>query len=1074
VKPFEQFILWIKIILVFIFLPLVLKAQTSQTVNSGSQTAIVNFPVTTCTYNWTNSNSAIGLAASGIGDIPAFTATNATGSNIIATITATPTRPTPQPPLLYIPNFNDNNVSVIDANTYALITTVPVGTNPYNVMVSHDYNRVYVANQGSNTVSVIYMPTNRVLATVPGFSNPGAMAVTQDNLLTYVANTGSNTVSIISNITYTIVSTITVGPHPAGLALSSNDSKLYVTNNDGTISIVNTATSTVTTTGPIVSNLSFVLLSPDDSKLYVADEILNKIVIINAANNTVAANIPVGSVPNGITISPDGSRLYVATPANNNVAVINTATNTVINNIPVSSAPTGVSISGDGSLLYVANSGSNNVSVIDVGTSAIIKTINVGAKPYAVGNFYLTRADCGAPITFNITVNAATGSSIATTGTPSSLSTTYGTPSSSTNFMVSGANISGGILVTPPSGFEVSIDGINYANTITVPGNGTISPTKVYIRLKQTDAAGIYTGNIVLSSAGASPVNVTMPSSTVSPLAINIYVFGSKHYGDVINNFVATTSNFNFSVINAGLKNGETVASLDISFTGGNTATDPPGSYNNVIHVANLTGSNGFLLSNYTVNYQDGPLTVLPAPLTITANNVNKIFGTTLTNEVSSTAFTTTGLQNSETVSSIAVTYGNGGAANAAIGTYNGSVVPSAAVGGNGFLSSNYAINYVPGTLSVIAAGPSITTTAPLQPLTTVYGTPSASTSFNVSGSNLTAGILVTPPAGFEVSADNVTFSNTVTIGSAGTVASTTVYIRLKQTTFVGSYSGNISSKSAGASDGNQAMPASAVTPAPLLITANDATKVYGNSLTGGSGLIAFTVSGLKNAETVGTVTIAYGSGAAATANAGNYSASVTPSAITGGTFTASNYTPAYQSGTITVTPAPLTVTADDKNKLYGDVNPAFTVSYTGFVNGDDVTQLTTPPVANTTATQASQVGQYPITVSGGAATNYTFAYVSGTLNVDPVPFSLITIPNTFTPNGDGINDTWNITNLNTYPKTTVEILNRYGIRIFFSNNYPTSWDGSYNGVKVPEGTYYYIITGVNGKPLTGYVAVIR
>ena len=112
--------------------------------------------------------------------------------------------------------------------------------------------------------------------------------------------------------------------------------------------------------------------------------------------------------------------------------------------------------------------------------------------------------------------------------------------------------------------------------------------------------------------------------------------------------------------------------------------------------------------------------------------------------------------------------------------------------------------------------------------------------------------------------------------------------------------------------------------------------------------------------------------------------------------------------------------------------------------------------------------------VSGGVAPNYAISYVNGVLTINPAPNSPITIPNTFTPNGDGINDTWNINNLNTYTKTTVEILNRYGTRVYYSNNYPVPWDGRYNGVKVPDGTYYYIITGVNTKPLTGYVAVFR
>src|SRR5258705_11780491 len=71
-----------------------------------------------------------------------------------------------------------------------------------------------------------------------------------------------------------------------------------------------------------------------------------------------------------------------------------------------------------------------------------------------------------------------------------------------------------------------------------------------------------------------------------------------------------------------------------------------------------------------------------------------------------------------------------------------------------------------------------------------------------------------------------------------------------------------------------------------------------------------------------------------------------------------------------------------DQTKAYGTVNPALTVSYSGFVNGDTVASLTTAATASTTATTTSAPGTYPITASGATSANYTFSYVSGTLTV--------------------------------------------------------------------------------------------
>jgi gliding motility-associated-like protein len=84
-------------------------------------------------------------------------------------------------------------------------------------------------------------------------------------------------------------------------------------------------------------------------------------------------------------------------------------------------------------------------------------------------------------------------------------------------------------------------------------------------------------------------------------------------------------------------------------------------------------------------------------------------------------------------------------------------------------------------------------------------------------------------------------------------------------------------------------------------------------------------------------------------------------------------------------------------------------------------------------------------------------------------------VPNTFTPNNDGINDTWNIKYLDTYPNAVVEVFNRYGAKIFSSNNYTTPWDGKFNGVVLPSGVYYYVIdTKSRRKLMTGSLTIIK
>jgi len=97
---------------------------------------------------------------------------------------------------------------------------------------------------------------------------------------------------------------------------------------------------------------------------------------------------------------------------------------------------------------------------------------------------------------------------------------------------------------------------------------------------------------------------------------------------------------------------------------------------------------------------------------------------------------------------------------------------------------------------------------------------------------------------------------------------------------------------------------------------------------------------------------------------------------------TVANYNVTYVKGTLTITKAPLAVIAENYSREEGQENPDFVVAYSGWKNGEDESVLITKPVATTTATIDSPAGNYPITVSGGEAQNYSFAYVNGVLTI--------------------------------------------------------------------------------------------
>jgi hypothetical protein len=111
------------------------------------------------------------------------------------------------------------------------------------------------------------------------------------------------------------------------------------------------------------------------------------------------------------------------------------------------------------------------------------------------------------------------------------------------------------------------------------------------------------------------------------------------------------------------------------------------------------------------------------------------------------------------------------------------------------------------------------------------------------------------------------------------------------------------------------------------------------------------------------------------------------------------------------VTQAVLTVTANSASKVYGSTNPAFTPTYSGFVNGDTSAVLTGSPSLTTTATAASPVGSYTITAAAGSLTaaNYSFVFVNGTLTITKATSSL-SISSTINPSIYGQSVTFTLT----------------------------------------------------------------
>lgn len=566
-------------------------AQYNQTVLSGENVVPINFSSSVCSYKWVNDNPSIGLSANGTGNIASFVAVNNTKFPVIATITATPAISG----FAYIADYFLNIVSVINLSTNAVVATIPVGLNPHNVDISRDGNFVYVANYHGGSISVINAFTNTVIGNIVTNDYQEAIVVSPDGKLAYSMH-GGGKFSVINTITNTVVNTLSLNKTSNSMCISADGKYVYIAPHySNEVLVFNTQNSAIEYSIPLGAYVNTVCLSPDDLSLYVTVQD-NSVKVINTSTKSVSSVVSI-AYPYATCISPDGKILYV-TSAGNAVVAVNTITKSILWSIPAGPYSEGISLNQDGSRLYVANQGSSTVSVINTSTNALSASIRVGTNPYSLGNFV---SSCKAsPITFTITVNPnVPPPKLEVTGNLNALKTTYGSVSPVSMFNISGSDLTEGIKIKAPAGFEISLNNINFTADLILGAAGTVLSTPVYIRLSSTTPAGNYSGQIEVNSQGTGALTAFMPDSRINPAPLSVKADNkTKIVGQI---------NPNLTLMYEGFVNGETMlqlTNLPIIQTSALT-TSPVGEY--------LISASGAFNPNYEIKYFDGLLTILPA-----------------------------------------------------------------------------------------------------------------------------------------------------------------------------------------------------------------------------------------------------------------------------------------------------------------------------------------------------------------------------------------------------------------------------------------------------------------------------
>jgi len=878
----------------------------------------------------------------------------------------------------FVNGDNSTSLTVQPSATVPANATSPAGSYTITPSGAQDPNYTISYVNGTFTITPVALTITASNAnmtyggTVPSLSATYSGFVNGDN---------SSSLATQPTISTTASSASPAGTYPT-TASGAVDANYAITYIAGTMT-VGKATLTVTANNqsmPLGGPLPALTVSYTG---FVNGDVASSLTTQPTATTTATAASPAGTYP--ITPSGGSSSNYIFTYVNGTLTIAQAIL--TITASPASSVY-GAALVPDGSLTVTY---SGFVNGDGPGSLTTLPTVtNTASAGNAVGTYVLTPSGAADPnYTFQYVTGVYTIQKAPLTITANSASMTYGgaVPSLSASY----------------SGF---VNGDAASSLTTQPTVSTTASSASPAGTYPTTASGAVDANYTITytagtmTVGKATLTVTANNQTM-PLGGPLPAFTVSYTGFV---------------------NGDAASSLTTPPTATTTATaaSPAGTYP-------ITPSGGSS-ANYTFTYVDGTLSIGKALLTITANPASSIYGAALVPDGSLTV-TYSGFVNGDGPSSLTTlpTVANSATAGSPVGTYT--LTPSGAA------NPNYTFQYVTGVYTIQKAALNIT--AVNQTMTYGGAVPALTASYSgfVNGdgtSSLTTAPTITttatsssPVGTYPISASGAAAPNYTITYTAGTmtVGKATLTVTANNQSmplggplpaFTVSYSGfvngngaaSLTTQSTATTTATASSPAGAYLVVPsggsspnytftyvdgtlsigkalLTITANPASSIYGAALVP-DGSLTVTYSGFVNGDgpssliTLPTVT----NSASAGADAGTYT--LTPSGADD-----PNYNIAYVTGVYTIQKATLNIAAVNQTMTYGGAVPALTASYSGFVNGDGTSSLTTAPTITTTATSSTPVGTYPISASGAAAPNYTITYTPGTMTVQPAALTV-------------------------------------------------------------------------------------
>jgi subtilase family serine protease len=891
------------------------------------------------------------------------------------------------------------------------VTSAATGTKPVAQAVDPSTGTLYVANESSNTVTVDGEGDggdSTTAASVSTGSSPDAVALDATDGRVFVANSSSSANSLTEFPSTTCNDTTTTGcgspttissaghlTTPRALAVSG--STLYVANGNGTVAVYNGSSNTYEATVTLLPGTvpTAVAVDATNGFVYVADGSNGRVEYFDAATCNATdttgcsgspSSVAVGTDPDALAVDVSAGGLYVADGGGTGgVSVVSLTSHAITTTISTGNPPVNgldgaatvqsIGLSPDGqevlAVLHGLGFPGDVMATINTSTNTIAATANLQTGTDTMGQLvsdgassrdyvWVTDETNGGDVLENLSLavtDPAAQPYVTAVGGTSLPNTSLGPPPSESTWndqlnYAEGAG-GGGISQTfdMPS-YQQSYGGVVSGSSGTPCANGggycrevpdvsaDADPNTGYIIYDSVNGLGwdILGGTsaavplwAAVTAVAASSKGVTVGFGNVNPV---LYYLAQKSPDTYFNDVTTGSNDFNAT---AGGSYTATTG-YDMATGLGTPVASELAAGLTTVFVA-VTGSQTYGSSTPTFAGSDSPpsgITVNTSHLSCTTVGTSTTIGPTLS-----------------------------------VGSYT--LLPTSCSGAtlSGTNSSNYSIAYTsaandftvnPEPVNVAVSGSQTYGGSP-----TFSGTPSS------------------PPPGITVNTAAITCASL----QEGVVTPITPSVPAGGYKLVPNSCSGATLSGTDSSDYavnyTSANDDFTVNPAPLTITASSGTMTYGGTV---PTITVASYSGFVNGQNQTALTTQPTCSTTATSQS---PVSASPQPTSCGNAADPNYTIGYVGGTVTISAAPLTITASSPSMAYGSTPPAITPNYAGFVNGDGSSDLTTPPACSTTATNSSPVSPptYPSSCTGAADSNYSISYVGGSVTVTAAPIDV-------------------------------------------------------------------------------------